>query len=413
MNNQHKDAAAPAESPTESPTTSPAESPTKPRRKSPAKSAAEFPAKSGAKPGTESPAKPAAESPARRWFYLIYPPLCFLLFAYPPHRLSHWYGAATALGAMPTAALGLLGMVALWHSFRGPNMRVRYVAVHWMGVSFILLALVLPYEIARLVAATPDRSAALWILIAAAALVATAVAASHFVRVKRIEITSPKVTRRHRVVQISDVHIGSRQGGYLARIVRRINELAPEVVVITGDLVDSSAVGAAELRCLAQLRARALFSIGNHERYADLDKVLALLASFGVEVLRQRQVRAGELDIIGIDDADAADQVATHLPALGARRGAYTLLLYHRPLGWESAVAHGIDLMLSGHTHNGQIFPFNWLVKRQFKRISGLYRAGEARLYVSPGSGTWGPLMRLGSLNEITCIDIKPSPPRP
>ena len=96
------------------------------------------------------------------------------------------------------------------------------------------------------------------------------------------------------------------------------------------------------------------------------------------------------------------------------------MLLYHRPLGWEAAVEHGVDLMLSGHTHNGQIFPFNLLVKRQFRRISGLYSSKDsgkdgaagrpnAHLYVSPGTGTWGPLMRLGSLNEITCIDVKPA----
>ena len=69
---------------------------------------------------------------------------------------------------------------------------------------------------------------------------------------------------------------------------------------------------------------------------------------------------------------------------------------------------HGIDLMLSGHTHNGQIFPFNLLVKQQFKRIAGLYIEKDARLYVSSGTGTWGPLMRLGSMNEITLFDLLP-----
>ena len=153
-----------------------------------------------------------------------------------------------------------------------------------------------------------------------------------------------------------------------------------------------------------------LFSIGNHERYADLDKVLTLLDGFGVESLRQRGVLAGELQILGIDDADHRTQVAEKLPTITRRRDHYTVLLYHRPQGWEAAVENGVDLMLSGHTHNGQIFPFNLLVKRQFQRINGLYSTtcAKAHLYVSPGTGTWGPLMRLGSFNEITCIDLQP-----
>ncbi len=350
---------------------------------------------------------------ARRWFYILFPPLCFLVFAYPVNRLAGWYGPQTAIGPGPTALIWLVATAALWYSFSSPKMRVRYVMVHWMGVSFILFVLTGLYEAARLVATIDDRVAVPWILGIASVLVVLAVLASLFLGVKHLQFYTEKITRPHRIVQISDVHIGSRQGGYLTRIVNRINELQPDVVVITGDLVDSAAVGHDELKCLERLRARTLFSIGNHERYADLDKVLGLLSGFGVESLRQRRVMAGELQVIGIDDADEHSQVADKLPAI-QRSDHYTVLLYHRPLGWEAAVEHGVDLMLSGHTHNGQIFPFNLLVKRQFRRISGLYRStngdgGGVHLYVSPGTGTWGPLMRLGSFNEITCIDLKPA----
>ena len=365
---------------------------------------------------------------ARRWFYLLFPLLCFLVFAWPLNRLAGWYGVETAIGPGATALIWLFATAALWYSFSSPKMVLRYFMVHWMGASFILFAVTLVYEVVRLGLPVDDRAAAPWILAAAAVLVVLAVIASHFLGVKHLEFDSEKITRPHRIVQISDVHIGSRQGGYLTRIVNRINRLSPDVVVITGDLVDSAAVGHDELKCLERLRARTLFSIGNHERYADLDKVLGLLAGFGVESLRQRRVIAGELAVIGIDDADehsqVADKLPTILPATQQPGEHYTVLLYHRPLGWEAAVEHGVDLMLSGHTHNGQIFPFNLLVKRQFRRISGLYSSNDsgkdsskdgavgrpnAHLYVSPGTGTWGPLMRLGSLNEITCIDVKPA----
>ena len=351
---------------------------------------------------------PSTMTRSRRWFYILFPVVCFFVFAYPVYRLTNWYGDGAGIGASQTILIWLLASTAMWYSFRGPKMLVRYITVHWMGISFVLFAVILGYEVIRLFLPMDDHLAVAWILGIAAVLVILAVAASHFLGTKHLEFNSEKVTQPHRIVQISDVHIGSRQGAYLERIVSRINRLEPDIVVITGDLVDSSAVGHDELKPLQQLHARTLFSIGNHERYSDLDKILGIVTSLGVEPLRQQYVITGEIQVIGIDDADHHNQVADKLPAVQHRRDHYTILLYHRPLGWEAAREHGVDLMLSGHTHNGQIFPFNLVVKRQFNRIRGLYSDGDSHLYVSPGSGTWGPLMRLGSLNEITCIDLKP-----
>jgi predicted MPP superfamily phosphohydrolase len=351
---------------------------------------------------------PPGMTRSRRWFYILFPLVCFFVFAYPVYRLSNWYGDGMGIGASQTVLLWLLATVAMWYSFSGPKMLVRYITVHWMGVSFVLFAVLLGYEVIRLLVPVDDHLAVLWIIGITAVLVILAVVTSHFLGVKHLEFKSEKVTRPHRIVQISDVHIGSRQGAYLERIVNRINRLEPDVVMITGDLVDSSAVGHDELKSLQKLQARTLFSIGNHERYSDLDKILGIVTNLGVEPLRQQYVIAGEIQIIGIDDADHHNQVANQLPLVQHRMDHYTVLMYHRPLGWEAALEHGVDLMLCGHTHNGQIFPFNLVVKRQFNRIRGLYSEGDSHLYVSPGSGTWGPLMRLGSLNEITCFDLKP-----
>ncbi|MDD9812106.1 MAG: metallophosphoesterase [Gammaproteobacteria bacterium] len=346
---------------------------------------------------------------ARHWFYILFPLGCFFVFAYPVGRLANWY-APGAVTFGETLLLWIAATVALWYSFTRPKMVIRYVMAHWLGVGFVLFSLTAVYEVVRLAVPLRDAVAVAWILGGAAVLVVLAVAASHYLTVKHLAFDSAKLTRPHRIVQISDVHIGSRRGGYLQRIVTRINRLQPDTVVITGDLIDSSSVGHDDIKHLRNLRARTLFTIGNHERYADLDKALDMLERLGVEALRQRRVMVGdgEIQVIGIDDADAPHQVAEHLPGIERHHGRYTVLLYHRPQGWEAAIEHGVDLMLCGHTHNGQIFPFNWFVKHQFRRIRGLYRAGDAHLYVSPGTGTWGPLMRLGSLNEITCIDLRP-----
>ncbi len=341
-------------------------------------------------------------------FRTLFVLISFFVFAYPVGRLSVWSESGVSIGWLISIVLWLLGMAGTWYSFGGPKVFVRYFVVHWMGVSFIFAILVLGYEILRLPFDINDALAAKWIVLAGLLLILFALVASHYLKVKKVEIRSPKLTEKHRVVQISDVHIGSRQGGFMNRIVNRINDLNPDIVVITGDLIDSSAVEIKSLRPLERLLAQTYFSVGNHERYADLPKAIDMLESLGVIPLRQASRIDRELQLIGIDDADHHGHVSEQLPFVDVDRTCFTILLYHRPVGWEAAIEHGIDLMLSGHTHNGQIFPFNYVVRQQFARINGHYRQDNAHLYVSSGTGTWGPLMRLGSLNEISCFDLLP-----
>lgn len=345
---------------------------------------------------------------SRYVFPVLFALVCLFVFAYPVMRLSAWAGPQFDIGWSGAILLWLTGFFGMWYSFSGARMLVRYFVVHWMGVSFIFATTVVGYEVLRVFGSFDDQEASLWVAGTACLLVLVAWATSHHLNVRRLEIRSPKLSEPRRVVQISDVHIGSRQRGFMDRIVNRINRLEPDFVVITGDLIDSSAVEIDALRPLENLSARTFFSIGNHERYADLPKALSMVETLGVIPLRQQSQVEHEIQFIGIDDADHREQVANHLPSVGVNDHHFSILLYHRPMGWEDAVDHGIDLMLSGHTHNGQIFPFNLLVRQQFKRIRGLYREADCHLYVSSGTGTWGPLMRLGSLNEISCFDLIP-----
>lgn len=351
-----------------------------------------------------------SKSRARIKLYLLFPPLCFLVFAYPPMRLVGWLWPQIARADLwiGFTIIGLLAMFLLRRSFQRPRMRARFVAVQWLGCAFILCVLVLPYELARLASPIDDIVAAVWLLGFAVAISIAAVIRAQFIAVKLLRIHSEKITSPARIAQLSDVHIGSRGGGYLARLVRRVNQLQPHAVVITGDLVDSTSVGRTQLQALADLRAPTLFTLGNHERYANADAVIHILREFGVETLRGQQRTLCNINFIGVDDAEEPRQVARALSKI-PRADGYSVLLYHRPRGWRDARRRGVDLMLCGHTHNGQIFPFNLLVKHEFKRIRGLYKKDNAYLYVSPGSGTWGPTMRLGSRNEITCIDLAPA----
>ena len=282
----------------------------------------------------------------------------------------------------------------------------------WMGLAFLLLCVVVPVHLLLLLGLPGDVAAAL--LVAAwAPLAIWSIVNAHRLEVRRVALSSPKLDRPVRLVQLSDVHVGSRGAGFLPRIVRMVNALDPDAVFVTGDLIDLMKLPGDALDPIGALAAPAFFAIGNHERYVGSDAVCARLEEMGVTVLRDTRTDWGAIRIIGIDDAEARDQVARVLARIEAGerdRTRFTILMYHRPDGLEDAARSGIDLMLCGHTHKGQIVPFNWLVKRYFPRIAGRYDAGATMLYVSPGTGTWGPTMRLGSSNEITVFELSPAP---
>ena len=285
----------------------------------------------------------------------------------------------------------------------------------WIGLGFLLLCVVVPVHLLQLMG-LPHRAAAMLLVAVWVPLAIWSIVNAHRLVVRRIAFPSPKLDRPMRLVQISDIHVGSRGAGFLPRVVRRVNALDPDAVLVTGDLVDLMKLPEDALDPIGALSAPAFFAIGNHERYIGSDAVCARLESLGVTVLRNAHTEWGTIRIIGIDDDEARDQVARLVGRLrvGAPdRNPFTILMYHRPDGVEDAARSGVDLMLCGHTHNGQIVPFNWYVKRQFPRIVGRYDVGGMMLYVSPGTGTWGPTMRLGSSNEITVFELAPAPASP
>lgn len=198
---------------------------------------------------------------------------------------------------------------------------------------------------------------------------------------------------------------------------RRTNALEPDVIAITGDLVDGTVEDLREhVAPLAGLRAKhgVYFVTGNHEYYSGVDAWIAELSRIGVRVLRNERVeiRVGDdaIDLAGVDDFSAR-RVPGHGPdlkrALEGRDPARELiLLAHQPRAIEEASRLGVGLQLSGHTHGGQIWPWTYLVYLQQPYVSGLHRHGDAQVYVSRGTGYWGPPMRLGADAEITKLTL-------
>jgi predicted MPP superfamily phosphohydrolase len=306
----------------------------------------------------------------------------------------------------------------------------------WLGTLFLLLVAVLGVDVLRgvIALATAASGASLpmdagrqlahqrtWAALAGGVGGAAALLSLWLGRrvvVKRVEVPLarlPAGLHGTNIVQLSDVHIGPTLGRrFLSRVVDKVNALQPEVVVITGDLVDGSVerLGPA-VAVLARLRARhgVFFVTGNHEYYSGADAWCTFLTGLGVRVLRNERVAIGagaqSYDLAGVDDFSAhhfgGDHGADLSRALAGRDASRELiLLAHQPRAVVDAERAGVGLQISGHTHGGQIWPFNYLVRLQQPVTSGLVRFGRSLIYVSNGTGYWGPPMRLGSPAEIT-----------
>jgi predicted MPP superfamily phosphohydrolase len=221
----------------------------------------------------------------------------------------------------------------------------------------------------------------------------------------------PAAGRPLRLVQVSDLHLGLlHREEALAPIISSLQQLQPDLLVATGDMVDAQIDhldGLSQLWQQIQPPLGKFAVTGNHEYYAGLDQSLAFLERSGFHLLRGEAVTVDDrITLVGVDDPTGrAAQDEAALLAKGPRRR-FTVLLKHRPRV-NSAAAGLFDLQLSGHAHRGQIFPFNLLTGLEYPMQNGLYDLpGRGHLYASRGTGTWGPPMRILSPPEITLFEI-------
>ncbi|MDO3635692.1 metallophosphoesterase [Mycolicibacterium arseniciresistens] len=225
-----------------------------------------------------------------------------------------------------------------------------------------------------------------------------------------------------RVAMITDTHYGPiDRARWSAAVVERVNDLDADVVCHVGDIADGTvAVREAQASPLASVRAASarVYVTGNHEYFSEAQGWLDYMESIGWAALHNRHIvvdRGGDrLVVAGVDDATAAGSgVHGHGANLqaaleGADRALPVLLLAHQPKQVPHAVRAGVDLQISGHTHGGQIWPFNFLVRLDQPVVQGLSRHGErTQLYTSRGTGFWGPPFRVFAPSEITLLTLR------
>ena len=334
------------------------------------------------------------------------------MFAYPFWHISQWLELPNWLAILVTAggfSSQILARVVLRNKTNALAYFLRRSADFLLGVGPILLICTM---VADILISWFDAPAFIlaWLIIAICTIAGFygAVKARN-PEIVNVSLNSNKLDSPIRFAQISDVHIGSRSERFLERVMQQIVHQQPDFLCITGDFIDQPDISAEQLKSLTSYDGPIYFSIGNHERYEDLDQIINRLESLNVQVLRNESIQINGLQVIGIDDKEHVTQVAEQLPSIDVQHSHYVILLYHRPHGLEDAAEHGIDLMLSGHTHNGQIVPFNYAVQKIFKRVKGLHEYDQTQLYVNEGTGTWGPTIRLGTRGEITLFEVSPA----
>jgi predicted MPP superfamily phosphohydrolase len=368
-------------------------------------------------------------------FFLIYSSAHLYIFL--KIRAAFTLGTAGTIALIAFMAVMICAPILVRVSERqGLELLARllsYVGYTWMGLAFLFFTSSLCIDLYRffiyvlgiilrtnLSSFSPASRLAFFI----PALVTAAIALYGYfearsIRSEQVVIASPKVPRevkKFTIVQISDVHLGLIvREGRLEKILEKVKEAHPDILVSTGDLVDGQIddlSGLAELLNEIQPRFGKFAVTGNHEFYAGLDQALRFTEKAGFTVLRgEARDVAGFITIAGVDDPTAR--------YFGAVRGApeprllagvsherLALLLKHRPVIGEKALGL-IDVQLSGHTHKGQIFPFNYLSKMFYPHDAGLVALpGNAFLYVSRGTGTWGPPIRFLAPPEVTIITL-------
>jgi len=307
-----------------------------------------------------------------------------------------------------------LGAVILERRVANAFSRIVYIAASViMGVVFILFSLLLVYEIVRLFFKIPQQKAGIAILCIGGILALYSLINAARVRVKQINIKSKKVSSKIDIVQIADLHFGPiRNRRFLQKVVNKINKLNPDLICITGDLMDGPYhYKMDDFSPLNDFNAPVFFVTGNHERYAGLDNMHRFLKNTPVRILEGETVSFNDIMIIGVGDSDKKEHLEKELSTLDIP-SSFSLLLYHRPVPGilKTTQKFGIDLSLCGHVHAGQIFPFELIVAFFYRPTRGLHKYKGSRLYVSPGTGTWGPPMRLGSHSEITLLRVEPEP---
>jgi predicted MPP superfamily phosphohydrolase len=359
------------------------------------------------------------------------------LFKYLPHsadfRVAYW------IVFILIAFSYILGRLLLNYFPANLNRIIAWVGSFWMAAMFYLVLILFVFEILRLtdhflhIIPTSIKGNPSFPLILGLAIFLTVTGILVYgswnalnPRVHRYELAFDKkagdLNDLH-IVMVSDIHLGTiHQNSTLTGLVERVNELDPDLVLFAGDVIDENVEVFIEQKMadvfqLLKSKYGVYASLGNHEYIGGhAEEAIKYLGEGGVKVLRDEVVQvANSFYVIGRDDASGGSfrgvkRSDLHPLVEPLDRSLPLILMDHQPSQIDEAVAEGIDLQLSGHTHRGQMWPNQYITQRIFPQDWGLLQKGTFNLIVSNGYGTWGPPIRIGNQPEIVDIHIQFTP---
>ncbi len=334
--------------------------------------------------------------------------------------LPGWIGWQAVPGAV---AVVFIPATVLRFKYNHPALRIVYaVSAAWVGaLNFTFFAAAgcwIAEAIVWLTAWTLPRFSIAAVLFGVA-LVTTVYGLINaaWIRITRVTVKLPKLPEAWQgrtAALVTDLHLGPLSGeAFLRRAIARLRSLQPDAVLISGDMFDGPTLGLDQLVApwLEYSAPRGIFFVtGNHDEFAERSIFLNAARRTGIQVLNNEKITIDGLQIVGVHDSEAENptELRRILREAEIDPGQPSILLAHRPVNLSVAEEADISLQLSGHTHGGQIWPWNLLVSRIYGRFAhGLSRLGKLQVYTSYGVGTWGPPLRVGTKSEIILIEFE------
>ena len=342
----------------------------------------------------------------RYLFYIILFILTYLFYIFPFEILSQYLLNETTsyeYSIINTVIFFILIVFYLRsHSTFKP---LKIFVYEGLGIGFISFLIISISLLINSFSSISEKSIGVMSLIIIMAISIYGMLNARRILLKKITIKSSKINKNYNIIFISDVHLGTNTSKHLSKILNKIKTLEYDFLLIGGDLIDSSSFKLNDLNLFNKIKKDIYFVNGNHEYYLKgFKNKIEQLKKFKIKVLKNSSMQINEINLIGIDDLQSLHSKIKFVEKLN-KKNLFNLVLSHKPDIWDNIKSKN-DLMLSGHTHNGQIFPFNFLVKLKFKFIYGIYEYKKSKLYVSSGVGCWGPKLRIGSSNEIINIQL-------
>ncbi len=319
------------------------------------------------------------------------------------------------------SAFMIFGMFPLTNTTSGFGSFVYVTAAITMGVLLYLVLSVLFVDLIGIFTDFNPKAYGISALAITILISTYGIINSWNTKVTQQEIGMKGLKKEIRAMHLSDIHIGHFRGkNFLKKIVDKTNKENVDVVFITGDLFDGRInLSKEELLPLKQLKAPIYFIEGNHDRYTGVSQIKQYLRETGIHVLENELINWNELQIIGLShmraDSETFDMhaagnhstIKSVLDSLPINKNKPAVLLHHSPDGIKYANQHGVDLYLAGHTHAGQLFPIKYIANLIFAYNEGLHNFNGTKIFVSQGTGTFGPPMRVGTISELAVLTLK------